>query len=46
MEDIRNEMKVNVTKLRDLEGAPPLKGFNLKPLAHDELQAVYETLKK
>jgi len=39
-------MKVNVEKLRDLEGKPPLKGFNLKPLAQDELQAVYETLKK
>lgn len=46
IEDIRAEMKVNVDKLRDLDGAPPLKGFNLKPLAHEELEAVYETLKK
>jgi len=46
MEDIRKEMKTHMEKLRDLEGKPPLKGFDLKPLAQDELAAVYETYKK
>jgi hypothetical protein len=46
MNETRKELKAKVEKLRDIEGKPPLKGFNLKPLDQDELNAVYESMKK
>ncbi len=44
--ETRKDMKLKVNKLRDVEGKPPLKGFNLKPLDQDELKVIYETMRK
>ncbi len=39
-EVVRKELKENLELLHTLEGKRPLSGFNLKPLAEDELAAV------
>jgi len=46
IDETHKDMKVKVNKLRDIEGKPPLKGFNLKPLDQDELKVIYETMRK
>uniref|UniRef100_A0A5K3FC99 p53 and DNA damage-regulated protein 1 n=1 Tax=Mesocestoides corti TaxID=53468 RepID=A0A5K3FC99_MESCO len=37
---LRDEIKRDLDNLRELEGKNPLKGFNLRPLAKDELSAI------
>jgi len=43
---VRKGMSKKMDKMRDLEGRPPLKGFNLKPLNNDEVKAIYQTIGK
>lgn len=39
IEKLRSDQKVLVSKLRDLEYQSPLRGFDLKPLDREEVQA-------
>jgi len=38
--DLRDNLKKKVDKIRDIEEKPALKGFNLKPLNTAELRAI------
>ncbi|XP_072051875.1 p53 and DNA damage-regulated protein 1-like [Amphiura filiformis] len=40
IDKLRNDLKPKVSKLRDMEGSKEVKGFDLKALSKDELQAV------
>ncbi|ODM99810.1 p53 and DNA damage-regulated protein 1 [Orchesella cincta] len=44
--DLRDNLKKKMDKIKDLEGKPALKGFNLKPLNRDEMSAIYKTIGK
>ncbi|CAG2111184.1 unnamed protein product [Medioppia subpectinata] len=44
IEELRNGLKPKVDQLRQLEGKEELKGFNLKPLAKQELSALNQLL--
>jgi len=46
IDKLRRDMKKKMDKMRDLEGRPPLQGFNLTPLNHDEVKAIYQTIGK
>lgn len=40
VEKLREDLKEKVIKLRELEGKPKVKGFNLKPLKKEEILAL------
>lgn len=42
--NLRNGLKDKVSKLRDLEGKPELRGFHLQPLTQSEMAAVNQVL--
>ncbi|XP_078275361.1 p53 and DNA damage-regulated protein 1 [Rhinoraja longicauda] len=47
-EEIRklcNQLKMKVNRLNEAQGKPELKGFNLTPLTHEEMQAITKILK-
>lgn len=44
--ELRDNLKKKMDKIKDLEGKPALKGFNLKPLNRDEMSAIYKTIGK
>jgi hypothetical protein len=41
--DLRDNLKKKMDRIRDIEGKPALKGFNLKPLNSDEFKAISQT---
>ncbi|XP_003411689.1 p53 and DNA damage-regulated protein 1 [Loxodonta africana] len=45
IEQLRKQLKLNVSRLFEAQGKPELKGFNLNPLNQDELKAVKVILK-
>lgn len=44
-EKLRDDLKVKVDKLRDLEGKPELTGFHLKPLKKEEIASLRTAFK-
>lgn len=45
IDKLRQQQKVLVNKLRDLEKQDPTKGFNLKPMSHNEMGALKSSLR-
>lgn len=45
VEKLRDELKVKVDKLRELEGEPELTGFHLKPLKKEEINSLRAAFK-
>lgn len=45
VEKLRDELKVKVDKLRQLEGRPELTGFHLKPLKKEEINSLRTAFK-
>lgn len=43
---LRDNLKKKMDRIKDLEGKPALKGFDLKPLNRDEMSAIYKTIGK
>jgi len=44
--DLRDNLKKKMDRIKDLEGRPALKGFDLKPLNRDEMSAIYRNITK
>lgn len=44
--DLRDNLKKKMDVIKDLEGKPALKGFDLKPLNRDEISVIYQTIGK
>ncbi|XP_064489682.1 p53 and DNA damage-regulated protein 1-like isoform X3 [Ornithodoros turicata] len=44
IQNLRKKMKRNVQQLREMEGKPEARGFDLQPLSKDEMRAVHKVL--